>query len=108
MSEGETNAAKFTSCGTRLIGLSLAARPALAATTYLVEVTSPYPISYFTIDIKGYYSFIQYADDPLGHASPSITLDTYGHLFKGSDERVAESIDDAFSRALEQSASANE
>ena len=36
----------------------------------------------------------------LGHGSPSITLNVYGHLFKGSDDRAASSIDAAFSRAL--------
>ncbi len=44
----------------------------------------------------------------LGHSSASITLDTYGHLFKGSDERAAERIDDAFSKALDPSTRANE
>jgi integrase len=36
----------------------------------------------------------------LGHGSPSITLNVYGHLFKGSDDRAASRIDAAFSRAL--------
>ena len=36
----------------------------------------------------------------LGHGSPSITLDVYGHLFKGTDDHAAEQIDAAFSRAL--------
>jgi integrase len=36
----------------------------------------------------------------LGHGSPSITLNVYGHLFAGSDDRAAERINAAFSRAL--------
>jgi integrase len=36
----------------------------------------------------------------LGHGSPSITLNVYGHLFKGSDDRAAERIDAAFSKAF--------
>ena len=36
----------------------------------------------------------------LGHGSPSITLNVYGHLFKGADAAVASSIDAMFSRAL--------
>jgi integrase len=36
----------------------------------------------------------------LGHNSPAITLNVYGHLFKGSDDRAGSSIDAAFSRAL--------
>jgi integrase len=36
----------------------------------------------------------------LGHGSPSITLNVYGHLFPGTDDRAASRIDAAFSRAL--------
>jgi integrase len=36
----------------------------------------------------------------LGHGSPSITLNVYGHLFKGTDAAVAGSIDATFSRAF--------
>jgi integrase len=36
----------------------------------------------------------------LGHGSPSITLNVYGHLFAGSDDRAAERINAAFSKAL--------
>jgi integrase len=36
----------------------------------------------------------------LGHGSPSITLNVYAHLLPGSDDRAAEGIDAAFSKAL--------
>ena len=36
----------------------------------------------------------------LGHGSPPITLNVYGHLFAGSDDRAAEGINAAFSKAL--------
>jgi len=32
----------------------------------------------------------------LGHASPSVTLDTYGHLVHGADDRAAKVMDAAF------------
>jgi integrase len=32
----------------------------------------------------------------IGHASPSITLDVYGHLFKNTDARAAEIVEAAF------------
>ena len=32
----------------------------------------------------------------LGHASPSITLDVYGHLVHGADDRAAKVMDAAF------------
>jgi integrase len=35
----------------------------------------------------------------LGHGSPSVTLNVYGHLFEGSDDRAAERINAAFSWA---------
>lgn len=38
----------------------------------------------------------------LGHGSPSITLNVYGHLFAGSDERAAAGINAAFSKALKE------
>jgi integrase len=44
----------------------------------------------------------------LGHGSPSLTLDVYGHLFKGSDDRAAEGIDAAFSKALKPGTNAND
>jgi len=31
----------------------------------------------------------------LGHSKPSITLDVYGHIIKGSDERAASVIAEA-------------
>jgi integrase len=34
----------------------------------------------------------------LGHASPSITLDVYGHLIAGSDDRAAKIMETAFGR----------
>ena len=34
----------------------------------------------------------------LGHASPSITLDVYGHLVHGSDDRAAKIMEAAFGR----------
>jgi integrase len=34
----------------------------------------------------------------LGHASPTITLGVYGHLFSNSDDRAAEIVEAAFSR----------
>jgi hypothetical protein len=37
----------------------------------------------------------------LGHASISTTLDTYGHLFNGLDEAVADHIDDLWSQSQE-------
>lgn len=36
----------------------------------------------------------------LGHASPSITLDVYGHRFKRKDEQAAEVFEAAFARVL--------
>jgi integrase len=36
----------------------------------------------------------------LGHASPTITLNVYGHLFGNSDDRAAEIIEVAFGKAL--------
>jgi integrase len=36
----------------------------------------------------------------LGHASPSITLDVYGHLFNSSDDRAAAVFEKAFGKAL--------
>jgi integrase len=36
----------------------------------------------------------------LGHASPTITLNVYGHLFGNSDDRAAEIIEAAFGKAL--------
>jgi len=35
----------------------------------------------------------------LGHASPTITLNVYGHLFSNTDDRAAEIMEAAFSRA---------
>ena len=34
----------------------------------------------------------------IGHASPSVTLNVYGHMFKNTDVRAAEIIEAAFSR----------
>jgi integrase len=34
----------------------------------------------------------------LGHASPSITLDVYGHLFKNTDDRAAQAIEALFGK----------
>lgn len=34
----------------------------------------------------------------LGHASPSITLDVYGHLFKNTDDRAAQAVEALFSK----------
>jgi len=34
----------------------------------------------------------------LGHASPTITLNIYGHLFSNTDDRAAEIMEVAFSR----------
>jgi integrase len=34
----------------------------------------------------------------LGHASPSITLDVYGHLFKNVDDRAAQVIEALFGK----------
>src|SRR5262249_16047519 len=34
----------------------------------------------------------------LGHASPSITLDVYGHLVHGADDRAAKIMQEAFER----------
>jgi integrase len=34
----------------------------------------------------------------IGHASPAITLDVYGHMFKNTDVRAAEIMEAAFSR----------
>ena len=36
----------------------------------------------------------------LGHASPTITLNVYGHLFANSDDRAAEIIEAAFGKVL--------
>ena len=36
----------------------------------------------------------------LGHASPTVTLNVYGHLFGSSDDRAAEIIEAAFGRTL--------
>lgn len=38
----------------------------------------------------------------LGHASPAITLTVYGHLFSNTDDRAAEVMDGAFSRAMKE------
>jgi integrase len=38
----------------------------------------------------------------LGHGSPSITLNVYGHLFKGGDALAADSLDPVFSKALKE------
>jgi hypothetical protein len=35
----------------------------------------------------------------LGHGSPTITLDVYGHLFANTDHRAAQIIDATFVRA---------
>ena len=34
----------------------------------------------------------------LGHASPTITLGVYGHLFSNTDDRAADIMEAAFSR----------
>jgi integrase len=34
----------------------------------------------------------------IGHASPAITLDVYGHLFKNTDRRAAEIMEAAFAK----------
>jgi integrase len=34
----------------------------------------------------------------LGHASPSITLNVYGHLFKNTDDRAAQAVADLFAK----------
>jgi integrase len=34
----------------------------------------------------------------IGHASPAITLDVYGHMFKNTDARAAEIMEAAFAR----------
>jgi len=36
----------------------------------------------------------------LGHGSPSIILDVYGHLFHASDDRAAALFEKAFGRVL--------
>jgi integrase len=36
----------------------------------------------------------------LGHASVTITLGVYGHLFKNSDDRAAEIVEEAFAKAV--------
>ena len=36
----------------------------------------------------------------LGHASPTVTLNVYGHLFGSSDDRAAEIIEASFGRTL--------
>ena len=36
----------------------------------------------------------------LGHASPTITLNVYGHLFSNSDDRAADVVETAFGKAL--------
>jgi len=36
----------------------------------------------------------------LGHASPTITLNVYGHLFANSDNRAADVVEAAFGKAL--------
>jgi integrase len=38
----------------------------------------------------------------LGHGSPSITLNVYGHLFKGGDALAANSLDPVFSKAMKE------
>jgi integrase len=35
----------------------------------------------------------------LGHASPTITLGVYGHLFSNTEDRAAEILEAAFSRS---------
>ncbi|HEV3401966.1 MAG TPA: site-specific integrase, partial [Acidimicrobiales bacterium] len=37
---------------------------------------------------------------PMGHASVGITLDRYGHLFEGLDERIADGLDATWREAL--------
>ena len=36
----------------------------------------------------------------LGHGSPTITLDIYGHLFGNTDDRAADVIERAFGKVL--------
>jgi integrase len=38
----------------------------------------------------------------LGHGSPTITLDIYGHLFGNTDDRAADVIERAFGKVLAQ------
>ena len=37
----------------------------------------------------------------LGHASPTITLGVYGHLFSNTDDRAAQVIEAMFARVME-------
>jgi hypothetical protein len=37
----------------------------------------------------------KYVQEPLGHASTSITLDTYSHVFEGIDRCPADAMDHA-------------
>jgi integrase len=37
----------------------------------------------------------------LGHGSPSITLNVYGHLFSNTDDRAAQLIEKTFSSSTE-------
>ena len=37
----------------------------------------------------------KYVQEPLGHASSSITLDTYSHDIEGMDGGLADAMDDA-------------
>jgi hypothetical protein len=36
----------------------------------------------------------------LGHGSPAITLDVYGHLFANTDDRAAQVVEAAFAHAV--------
>jgi integrase len=36
----------------------------------------------------------------LGHASPTITLGVYGHLFENSSDRAADVVEAAFGKTL--------
>ena len=38
----------------------------------------------------------------LGHASPTITLGVYGHLFSNTDDRAAQVMEAMFARVTEQ------
>ena len=42
----------------------------------------------------------KYVQEPLGHASTSITLDTYSHIIEGMDGGLADAIDDALRARL--------
>jgi hypothetical protein len=36
----------------------------------------------------------------MGHSSITVTLDRYGHLFPGLDERIADGLDDTLRHSL--------